>query len=75
MHTLNDVGHLPREHHHDHHLNSAAIHMMWLNEAEKGLVDIAAGCSSDSRTSIVTIQTRRSASRIRNAPRTESRDL
>jgi hypothetical protein len=43
-----------------------------LDEAEKGLADVAAGSSSDARTSILTMQARRSASHIRNAPRTES---
>jgi hypothetical protein len=44
-----------------------------LDEAAKGLADVAAGSSSDARASILAIQTRRSASRIRNAPRTESK--
>jgi hypothetical protein len=51
---------------------SAETYRAWLDEAEKGLADVAAGRSSDARTSILAIQARRSASRIRNALRTES---
>jgi hypothetical protein len=51
---------------------SVETYCAWLDEPEKGLADIAAGRSSDARTSILARQTRRSASGIRNAPRTES---
>jgi prevent-host-death family protein len=44
-----------------HRLESSAIHIMWLNEAEKGLADVAAGRSSDARASILAIQKRRAA--------------
>jgi hypothetical protein len=46
-----------------------------LDEAEKGLADVAAGSSSDARASILAIQARRSASGIRNAVRSESSSL
>jgi prevent-host-death family protein len=49
-----------------HRLESSAIHMMWLNEAEKGLADVAAGRSSDARTSILAIQKRRAAEAKQN---------
>jgi hypothetical protein len=55
--------------------SSAHVHLAWLVEAEKGLEDVLAGRSSDARASILAIQTRRSASGIRNAPRTESSNL
>jgi prevent-host-death family protein len=44
---------------HYHRLENAAIHMLWLTEAEKGLADVAAGRSSDARASLAAIQTRR----------------
>jgi prevent-host-death family protein len=50
-----------------HRLESSAIHMMWLNEAEKGLADVAAGRSSDARASILAIQKRRAAAAKQNA--------
>jgi hypothetical protein len=52
--------------------NSDKTYCALLNEAEKGLADIAAGRSSDARASILAIQARRSALRIRNALRHES---
>ena len=42
-----------------HRLENAAIHMLWLSEAEKGLSDIAAGRSSNARASLAAIQKRR----------------
>jgi hypothetical protein len=51
---------------------SDETYLAWLVEAKKGLADVAAGRTSDARDSIAAIQTRRSASRIWNAPRTES---
>jgi hypothetical protein len=51
---------------------SAKTYCALLDEAAKGLADIAAGRSTDARISILAIQTRRSASRIQNAPPTES---
>jgi hypothetical protein len=51
---------------------SAKTYCALLDEAAKGLADVAAGRSSDARTSILAIQTRRGASRIQNAPPTES---
>jgi hypothetical protein len=53
-------------------LCSAETYCAWLDEAEKGVADVAAGRSSDARASILAIQARRSASRIRNALRIES---
>jgi hypothetical protein len=53
-------------------LYSAETYCLLLDEAAKGLADVAAGRSSDARTSILAIQARRSASRIQNAPPTES---
>jgi hypothetical protein len=38
---------------------SAETYRAWLDEAEKGLADVAAGRSSDARTSILAIQARR----------------
>jgi prevent-host-death family protein len=49
-----------------HRLESSAIHMMWLNEAEKGLADVAAGRSSDARASILAIQKRRATAAKQN---------
>ncbi len=54
------------------HPYNAETYCALLDEAEKGLADIAAERSSDARASILAIETRRSASGIRNAPRTES---
>ncbi len=48
---------------------------MWLDEDRKGLDDVAVGRNSDARAGMLAIQTRRSASRIRNAVRTEPPDL
>jgi prevent-host-death family protein len=44
---------------HYHRLESAAVHMMWLDEAAKGLAQIAAGQTSDARQSLAAIQKRR----------------
>jgi hypothetical protein len=55
--------------------SSSDVHLAWLIEAEKGLEDVLAGRTSDARASILAIQARRSASHIRNAPRTESPNL
>ena len=55
--------------------DSPEVYCMWLNEVEKGLADVAAGRSSDARASIMAIQARRRAIRIRNALRTESQRL
>jgi hypothetical protein len=46
------------------HPYSTETYCMLLDEAEKGLADVAAGRSSDARASILAIQARRSASRI-----------
>jgi hypothetical protein len=46
-----------------------------LNEAAKGLADVAAGRISDARTSILAIQTRRSALPMRDALRHESKNF
>jgi hypothetical protein len=43
---------------------SAETYCAWLEEVEKGLADVAAGRSSDARTSILAIQARRTASQI-----------
>jgi prevent-host-death family protein len=51
---------------HYHRLENAAIHMMWLSEAEKGLADVAAGRTSDARASILAIQKRRAAAAKEN---------
>jgi hypothetical protein len=51
---------------------SAGAYCAWLEEAEKGLADVAAGRSSDARTSILAIQARRSSVQIRDAVRHES---
>jgi hypothetical protein len=51
---------------------SVETYCAWLDEAEKALADVAAGRSSDARTSILAIQTRRGASRIHDALRHES---
>jgi hypothetical protein len=51
---------------------SAETYCAWLEEVQKGLADVAAGRSSDARTSILAIQARRTASRIRNVLLTES---
>ncbi len=48
---------------------SAETYCALLDEAAKGLTDVAEGRSSDARTSILAIQTRRSASRIHDALR------
>jgi prevent-host-death family protein len=53
---------------HYHRLENSAIHMMWLNEAEKGLADVAAGRSSDARASILAIQKRRADAAKQNNP-------
>jgi hypothetical protein len=55
-----------------HRPYSAKTYCLLLDEAAKGLADVAAGRSSDARTCILAIQTRRSASRIQNAPPTQS---
>jgi hypothetical protein len=47
----------------------------WLDEAEKGLADVAAGRSSDARACISAIQARRTASQIQSALRTKSANL
>jgi hypothetical protein len=49
-----------------------ALGLIVLEEAEKGLADVAAGRSSDARTSILAIQARRSSVQIRDAVRHES---
>lgn len=54
------------------HRYSNETYCAWLDEAEKGLADVAAGRSSDARTSILAIQARRRASQIWNAPSAES---
>jgi hypothetical protein len=54
---------------------SAKTYCASLEEAEKGLADVAAGRSNDARASILAIQARRSASRIHDALRHESSNL
>jgi hypothetical protein len=51
---------------------SAKTYCALLEEAEKGLADVAAGRSSDARTSILAIQARRSAAQIHDALRHKS---
>jgi hypothetical protein len=41
------------------HRYSTETYCAWLDEAEKGLADVAAGRSSDARASILAIQARR----------------
>jgi hypothetical protein len=55
-----------------HSQYSAKTYSALVDEAAKGFADVVAGRSSDARTSILAIQARRSASRIQNAPPTES---
>lgn len=55
-----------------HRAYSDKTYCALLDEAEKGLADVAAGRSSDARASILAIQARRSVLGIQNAPRTES---
>lgn len=42
-----------------HRLENSAVHLMWLTEVEKGLTDVAAGRTSEARTSLAAIKTRR----------------
>jgi hypothetical protein len=51
---------------------SAKTYCALLEEAGKGLTDVAAGRSSDARASILAIQARRSASQIHDALRHKS---
>jgi hypothetical protein len=51
---------------------NAETYCALLDEAAKGLADVAAGRSSDARASILAIQARRRASQIWSAPSAES---
>ncbi len=44
---------------HYHRLENAAVHIMWLDEAAKGLAQIAEGQTSDARKSLTALQKRR----------------
>jgi hypothetical protein len=76
--TIEDMEIMPTPHEQQpthQHRYSTETYCAWLDEAEKGLADVAAGRSSDARASILAIQARRSASRIWNAPCNESTNL
>jgi hypothetical protein len=49
--------------------NGHKLHAMWLNEAAKGLSQVAAGQTKDARESLLALQARRQLQRI------ERRDL
>jgi predicted transcriptional regulator len=49
-------------------LDSSATQLLWLEEAEKGLADIAAGRSADARTCLAAIQKRRASAKLTDLP-------